>query len=183
MTKTIIPVPERCLGCKTCEIECALAHASDGTLAEALFSAALLQPRVRVEALGRFGMPMQCRHCDDAPCVAVCPTGALHRTPEAGLVLLDAEACIGCRLCLLVCPFGAIELSRSGRAVVKCDRCLERTGIGQEPACVAGCPTGALRFDEIAAYLRERRRQAAVRIASADQISGTLMEGATLVED
>jgi anaerobic carbon-monoxide dehydrogenase iron sulfur subunit len=176
MTKAIITLPERCLGCKTCEFECALAHTTASTLVEALYSGAPFQPRVHVEALGDFGMPMQCRHCEDAPCVVVCPTGAVHRVSDRSLVLLDQENCIGCRLCLLVCPFGVIEMARTGKAVVKCDQCIQRTELGQEPACVAGCPTGALQFDEIAEYVRERRRAAAVRVATAGQISGSLVE-------
>ena len=176
MTKAIITLPQRCLGCKTCEIECALAHTTARTLVDALYCGSLLQPRVHVEPLGDFGMPMQCRHCEDAPCVVVCPTGAIHRFSDHSLVLLDAENCIGCRLCLLVCPFGVIEMARTGKAVVKCDQCIQRTELGQEPACVAGCPTGALQFDEIADYVQQRRREAAVRLATAGQISGSLVE-------
>ncbi len=176
MTKAIIALPERCLGCKTCEFECALAHTTASTLLEALYSGVPFQPRVHVEALDRFGMPMQCRHCEDAPCVAVCPTGAVHRVPDHSLVLLDADDCIGCRLCLLVCPFGVIEMARNGKAVVKCDQCIQRTQVGQEPACVVACPTGALQFDEITDYVQDRRREAAARIATAGQVGAALIE-------
>ena len=106
----------------------------------------------------------------------VCPTDAIHRFSDDGPVLLVKEHCIGCRLCLLVCPFGVIEMSRAGTAVVKCDQCVERTEVGQEPACVAGCPTGALQFSDITDYLRERRREAARRVASSSQISVSVAE-------
>ena len=176
MAKTIITHSERCLGCKTCELECAMAHSSVSTLVEALHSENMPQSRIHVEALGGFGMPMQCRHCEDAPCVFVCPTHAIHRFADDDPVLLDAEKCIGCRVCLFVCPFGVIEMSRNGKAMVKCDQCLERTEIGQEPACVAGCPTGALEFTDITDYLRERRREAARLMGAPIQIAGSVVE-------
>jgi len=166
MAKTIIVDPEKCLGCKTCEIECAMAHSSAADLVEALRDPASTQPRVHVEPLGEFGMPLQCRHCEDAPCITVCPTEAIHRFSESGPVVLDAERCIGCKFCMLVCPFGVIDLSRDGKAMIKCDQCIERTEAGQEPACVAGCPTKALQYVDVEDYLRQRRRQAGERIAA-----------------
>jgi len=164
MAKMIVTDSERCLACNTCELECAMAHTSARTLVEAFRSECPPQARVHVESLGGFGMPMQCHHCEDAPCIFVCPTDAVHRLSDDGPVLLDAEQCIGCRLCLLVCPFGVIEMSRTGKAVVKCDLCVERTDVGEDPACVAGCPTGALTFSDVTEYLRERRREAARRV-------------------
>jgi anaerobic carbon-monoxide dehydrogenase iron sulfur subunit len=176
MTKSLITIVQRCLGCKSCEIECALAHSVAGGLVEALSAGRPLQPRIHVEASGRFGVPMQCRHCDDAPCVAVCPTEALHRAVDSGVVLLDKGRCIGCGLCVLACPFGSIERARGGTGVVKCDQCVQRADAGEDPACVAGCPTGALRFAEIAGQVRDRRRQAAMRVAGAEQYSEALAE-------
>ena len=176
MAKTIVTNPERCLSCKTCEIECAMAHTDARTLVAALSSGTLLQTRVHVESIGEFGMPMQCRHCEDAPCMLVCPTDAIHRFSVDGPVLLDEKQCIGCRLCLFVCPFGVIEMSRNGSAMVKCDQCLERTEIGQEPACVSGCPTDALEFTDITDYLRERRREAAKLVATPSQSDRSVVE-------
>jgi carbon-monoxide dehydrogenase iron sulfur subunit len=165
MAKTITVDESRCLACKACVVECALAHTSVGTLAKAIESGATLQPRVHVEAVGEFGMPMQCRHCSDAPCVAVCPTEAVKRYRDDGPVLLDQDRCIGCGLCLLVCPFGVIDMSRTGKGMVKCDLCIERTAMGEEPACVAGCPTHALKYQDIEQWLAQRRKQAAEMIA------------------
>ena len=169
MAKIIVVNEQRCLACKQCVIECAMAHSEASSLAEALSAATLPQSRVHVEPLKPFGMPMQCRHCEDAVCVTVCPTGAIHRTSDDGPVLLDQDRCIGCKFCMIVCPFGVIDLSRDGKAMVKCDLCIERTEAGQEPACVAGCPTGALEFREVNEWLRERRRRTAERIAAAVQ--------------
>jgi carbon-monoxide dehydrogenase iron sulfur subunit len=149
MAKTITVDESRCLACKACVIECALAHTSVGTLAKAIESGATLQGRVHVEAVGEFGMPMQCRHCTDAPCIAVCPTEAVKRYRDDGPVLLDEDRCIGCGFCVLACPFGAIDLSVSGKGVVKCDLCIARTDAGKLPACVSACPTAALKYDEM----------------------------------
>jgi len=165
--KTIVCRIERCLGCRSCEIACALAHCEFDDLREAVAAEPKPERRVRVVAAGPHGLPLQCRHCEDAPCIAICPTGAIYRDSDAGPVLLDRERCIGCKFCVVVCPFGAIDLSRDGKAVVKCDLCIERTEAGEEPACVAACPTGALRFEDLEEWLIERRRAVAEQIATA----------------
>ena len=167
MAKIIVVNEDRCLACKQCMVECAMAHTSAETLAEAVNSPTPPRPRVHVEATGSFSMPLQCRHCEDAPCVAVCPTEAIRRVSDNGPVLLDQERCIGCKFCLFACPFGVIDVSRDGKAMIKCDLCIERTEAGKLPACVAACPTGALRFVELDDYLRQRRRQTAKRLAEA----------------
>jgi len=184
MRKMIVVDEERCLACKQCMIECAMAHTEARTLVEALSSDTPPQPRVHVESSptpqgdwpGHFGMPLQCRHCEgereNAPCMAVCPTEAIDRASDQGPVLLDQERCIGCKFCMLVCPFGVIDLSRDGKAMVKCDMCVERTETGQEPACVAGCPTGAMQFRDIDEWLTERRRRAAEQVSTAQDRAG-----------
>lgn len=169
MAKMIAVDEQRCMGCKTCVLECAMAHTEAKDLAEALRSTTPPQPRVHVEPGGRFGIPLQCRHCEDAPCMTVCPTEAIRRPDEHGPVLIEQDRCIGCKFCLLVCPFGVIELSRDGKAMVKCDLCLERLQAGEEPACVAGCPTGALEFCEVDDWLRRRRQAAAAKITTASE--------------
>ena len=167
MAKFIVIDETRCLACGQCMVECAMAHTEAATLIEALSAETPAQPRVHVEPCGDFGMPLQCRHCEDAPCMAVCPTDAIQRPSPDGPVLLDSQRCIGCKCCLFACPFGVIDLSRDGKAVVKCDLCIARTEAGEEPACVAGCPTGALQFQEIDEYLTQQRRAAAEMIRSA----------------
>jgi carbon-monoxide dehydrogenase iron sulfur subunit len=171
MAKMIVVDEERCLACKQCMIECAMAHTEARTLIEAMRSDSPPQPRVHVEPVERFGMPLQCRHCEDAPCILVCPTEAIYRPSADGPVLIDAERCIGCSSCLIVCPFGVIDMSRDGKATIKCDLCIQRTEAGEEPACVAGCPTGALQFRELDDMLRQRRREAARRLAAAEKRS------------
>jgi len=167
MAKVIVVDDKRCLGCKSCVLACALAHSDAGSLAEAVAAEVPPQARVHVEPLGDRALPLQCRHCEDAPCMAVCPTGAIGRAGPDAPVLIDPDRCIGCRFCMVACPFGVIELSRDGRAMVKCDLCIERTEAGKPPACVEACPTRALRFVEPEEPLRGRRREVARRLAAA----------------
>ena len=172
MAKIIVVNQERCLGCKSCVIACAMAHTEAKTLAEAVHSASPPKPRVHVEPLEEGAIPLQCRHCEDAPCIAACPTEAIHRFSEDGPVVLDGDRCIGCRFCMIVCPFGVIGMSPDGKAMTKCDLCIERTEGGQEPACVAACPTRGLEFVEMDAWLRRRRREAARRVAEGQARAG-----------
>lgn len=165
--KIIIVDEDRCLGCKSCTIECALAHCEAETLVEAINADVAPQARVHVEPAGQYCTPLQCRHCEDAPCIAVCPTEALSRSGEGQPVLLDTERCIGCKCCIFICPFGVIDMSRDGKAAVKCDLCAERTEAGQEPACVVACPTGSLKFVELSEELKRRRREVARKVALA----------------
>lgn len=180
MAKMIVVDERRCLGCKSCELACAMAHSEAASLVEALLAESRPQSRIHVEpleapapqgALLEAGcMPMQCRHCEDAPCMAVCPSGAIYRPETGGPVLLDPQRCIGCKFCIVACPFGVIALSRDGKAVVKCDRCRERLAGGELPACVDACPTGALEYRDLDEWLAERRREAAGRVAKAQAV-------------
>jgi len=170
MSKIIVVDEDRCLGCKQCMIECAMAHCDSETLIEAIRSGKL-QSRVHVESVGRFGVPLQCRQCEDAPCIEVCPTNAIHRDDEAQPVLIEDDKCIGCKLCLLTCPFGVITLERSGKAVVKCDMCIQRAQRGEQPACVVGCPTKALQLVELNEILIAKRKKALDVIRSAGSAS------------
>jgi carbon-monoxide dehydrogenase iron sulfur subunit len=166
--KRIVAHPQRCLACRTCELACALAHVDTEDLAEAIVAHSA-KPRIYVESAGELAVPLGCRHCDDAPCVRVCPSGALSRTDGESPVLVNPEKCIGCAFCVETCPFGVIRLARcgspgplaEGRAIVKCDLCVARLAEGLLPACVAACPVGALAFEEIDQSARQARLRAA----------------------
>lgn len=171
MAKAITVNIEKCLACKSCEIACALAHSKCKVLEEAATESPKPQRRVTVEAVGEFAVPIQCRHCEDAPCITVCPTAAIHRHAANDPVLIDRDKCIGCKFCLMVCPFGVIELLRDGKAVVKCDLCIERTKTGQEPACVEACPTKALKLADEEELAAGKRRRAAQELVISTQKS------------
>lgn len=166
MRRVITVCVDRCLGCKSCEIACAVAHSAAKNLQAALAGGEKLVYRVNVEACHGKAVPIHCNHCEDAPCVASCPTGAVRRLEERGIVLVDATRCIGCRMCVQACPFGVMVMAPAGKAVLKCDLCVERLDKGQEPACVEGCPTKALVFGEEQEASRKKRRMTAERIAS-----------------
>jgi carbon-monoxide dehydrogenase iron sulfur subunit len=161
MAKVIVVDVEKCLACKSCEIACAVVHSKSGQLEEAVVEKPKPQKRVTVEAAGEFTVPMQCRHCEDAPCIAVCPTGAIYRRKAGDPVLIEQDRCIGCKYCIVVCPFGVIDVSDDGKVVVKCDLCIERTKAGKEPACVEACPTKALKLVSEKELTADRRRLAA----------------------
>lgn len=167
MNKTIVVNTYKCMACKSCELACALAHSTSNTIEEAVTEMPRPQRRITVEGVGAVGVPMQCRHCEDAPCITVCPTTAIHRHQTHDPVLVDKKRCIGCKFCLMACPFGVIDMTRDGKAVVKCDLCIQRTQAGEEPACVASCPTGALQYCELTEMLIRRRRDAAAQAAVA----------------
>jgi len=139
---------EYCAGCGLCEVYCATVHSAyphDVLKAFTLLSDKP-KPRLLVERKGSISFAWACRHCDDAPCVSACITGALTRKAPQGVVLLDKDRCISCFTCVVACPFGAVYTAGSSQSsVLKCDLC---SGILDIPACVEKCPNEALRFME-----------------------------------
>jgi len=154
--------PSRCVGCKSCEIACAVEHSSSKTLYGAITEFPLPRPRTKVVSADGIYVPMRCMHCDPAPCVEACPTGSMHRTEE-GFVVSDPRRCIGCRTCLLACPFGHPSYSSENK-VIKCDHCVDRVRAGLPPACVEACPTGALRYGRTEDLLDEEKRKRALEL-------------------
>lgn len=153
MPKTLYIDYEKCTGCRLCEMVCAVFH--DGVSNPS-------RSRIKVmkwEAEGLY-VPMSCQHCQDAPCLNVCPVKALYRDPELERVMVDYDICIGCRSCTLVCPFGAMNFNVIDRKVIKCDLC------DGDPQCVRFCDMKAVDFvnvDDISIY---KKRAAAERLSS-----------------
>jgi Fe-S-cluster-containing dehydrogenase component len=113
--------------------------------------------------------PKSCLHCEDPPCVPVCPTGASYKRAEDGIVLVDSEKCIGCKYCSWACPYGARELDAHQKVMKKCTLCVDRiydellAPVDRRPACVMACPTSARLFgdvndpdSEVSVAIRER---------------------------
>ena len=99
--------------------------------------------------------PKSCLHCEDAPCVPVCPTGASYKRAEDGIVLVNEDWCIGCGLCAWACPYGAREMDKAEGVMKKCTLCVDRIyneTLSEEdriPACVRTCPTSARHFGDL----------------------------------
>ena len=167
--KTIVIRVDRCLGCKSCEIACAVAHSKSKDLAAVIRSGEKPGYRVTIEHYGPAAVPVHCNHCDEPACLLACPTGTIYRKGEKEPVLMDNTRCIGCKMCVQACPFGVITMNPSGKGVIKCDLCIERLAQGQEPACVAACPTKALVFIEEKEANRDKRRKVAEKLAMAQQ--------------
>jgi len=162
--------PARCLGCKSCELACTVAHSQSGRLYDALLEQPPPRRRLLVEQVGAVKVPLSCRHCEEAPCVAVCVTGAMARDETRGLVLCAVEKCIGCGMCMVACPFGAVWHAPESRRALKCDFCQH---LPSGPACVAACPTRALRLEHVTAAARRKRQAALARLlAEGGSVSG-----------
>ncbi len=155
LNRFVLCDPDKCMGCYTCMSACYESARKRGKVATA---------RLQVVHSESGCMPNQCRHCEDAPCARVCPTGAIKM--GSGKVELHEELCIGCKMCVMVCPYGAvmpeaelmpsvnylyednidkaIEVAVGQRTVaVKCDLC---EGREDGPACVSACPAKALTY-------------------------------------
>ena len=161
--KEILIDIEKCMGCKSCEIACRIAHSISKNLFSAIFEKKLPQKRVYVENIDGFPVPVQCRHCEDAPCVMACMTGALYKDGNS-VTCYDESVCVGCFMCVMVCPFGIINRNRYEKKIVKCDRCPDR----DIPACVEACPTNALTFKDVGEFSFERRTKYLTEFLSYD---------------
>lgn len=149
---------ERCTGCRSCEIACAVQHSKSKTLFGAVAEKPAPQKRLFVEEAEGRRMPVLCRHCEDAPCVAGCITGCLY-FDDKGYVRRHKERCIGCWTCIMVCPFGVVTRDRVEHIAIKCDRCHTL----EVPACVNACPTRALELKELDEIPSQVRRNVVLR--------------------
>ena len=135
---------DRCSGCFACTVAC-----MDQNDVEVRDESAAWRQVFAVET-GEYPdahlryVSLACMHCEDAPCLFACPTGAIQRDAGTQIVGVDASLCIGCHSCSIACPFGVPRFGADGK-MQKCDLCEERLKYGLEPACVRVCPTRALR--------------------------------------
>lgn len=127
----------KCTGCRECELACSYKHHNE-------FNPAKSNIQVSIYTDDAFYLPMVCTQCDKPFCAAVCPTNAISASEVNGayVVLVDDQKCVGCKMCTIACPFGAIRYMSDGH-VQKCDLC------GGEPECVAFCGPKAIEFKEI----------------------------------
>jgi Fe-S-cluster-containing hydrogenase component 2 len=154
MAKALFIDYQKCTGCRTCELVCAVRN--DGFSNPA-------RSRIRVmkwEAEGLY-IPMSCQQCQDAPCMNVCPVKAIARDEQLGRVSVDYDACIGCRSCVGICPFGAMSFNSIDKQVFKCDLC------DGDPQCVRFCDVKAVDLLEEEDVSILKKRMAAEKLSHA----------------
>ncbi|HVP42599.1 MAG TPA: 4Fe-4S dicluster domain-containing protein [Terriglobales bacterium] len=168
----------KCVGCQACEQACKELHGFPKEHETALSETALT---VVSERGGKF-VRRQCMHCQSPACASACPVGALIKTSE-GAVRYDGSKCIGCRYCMIACPFDVpkYEWSKLAPYVTKCDLCAERTLAGKPTACAEVCPTGATMFGDREALLAEAHKRIAENPAYVRKIYGEIEVGGTSV--
>jgi electron transport protein HydN len=193
MNSFVLADSKKCLGCRSCEIACTLSHMK-GDLVDASQAEMQFQPRLTLVRGPMVAMPIQCRQCEDAPCAMACPQKAISH--GAYFVEVNQDLCNGCKTCLLVCPFGAMDVApvinqpgtevttqrglkvlkdgvleeKSTYVAVKCDLCKGRQ---EGPACVEICPGQALNVvsaQVIKKNVRSRQINAALDLANAANI-------------
>lgn len=146
----------KCIGCMQCSAACKAGHKQPGdpepTLSATAFTA--------VEPRGDKFVRRMCLHCEDPSCASVCPVGAIIKTAQ-GAVRYDGAKCIGCRYCMIACPFSVpkYEWNKLAPYVTKCDMCAERVLAGNPTLCSEACPTGATLFGSREDLLMEAHKR------------------------
>lgn len=134
MGKMLIISPEKCTGCRTCEVACSFGKTTGFNPQNSAVSVFQYEEAA-------MSVPIMCMQCEDAACMKVCAVGALTKNEE-GTVLINPEKCIGCKLCISACPFGNMSFNVEKKKVVKCDLC------NGTPKCAELCPSGAILFKD-----------------------------------
>ena len=151
MTKILVQDYTKCHGCRECEIACATVSG---------LRTASCRPRLKAITwdIDGWGVSIGCQHCQDPPCMGVCPKEAIYRDEKLKRVMVDYDSCIGCRMCVAACPFGAMEYDPEAKCVIKCDLC------DGDPMCAKLCAYDAIR------YIEEKEACAAKMIVVAEKI-------------
>lgn len=143
---------DSCSGCKACQVACKDKHDHNpGILWRRVYEITggewkrregIWEPHVFA-----YNLSIACNHCQAAPCLTACPTGAIVKEP-GGIVHIISERCMGCRYCQWACPYGALQYDAQAGKMTKCDFCADFLAEGESPACVSACPMRALDFGE-----------------------------------
>ena len=151
-SRTLVANPQKCTGCGLCRIVCSMVKNGVGDPTRSRIQ--IYRPKKK----GGY-LPVFCQHCEDAPCMAVCPKEAISRNESLQSVKVDYDQCISCKMCMFACPFGAIRFDEDSQSVFKCDLC------EGSPTCVRYCFYDALNFVENYRQQYPNIRQSAMRFA------------------
>jgi carbon-monoxide dehydrogenase iron sulfur subunit len=135
---------EKCLACRTCEMVCCVGHSLNKDLFKDVLGKTISPARIKVAFAKIKNYPVACRHCKDPKCVDACMAAALTKDKTTGQVLHNKDKCVGCWMCVMACPYGAIRLNKKEKMPVRCDLCID---IG-EPQCAKHCPVKAIVWQE-----------------------------------
>ncbi len=144
---TLVIDLDRCIGCFACEIACK--NENNIPLGVYYNKVLTMGPVGEFPKIKMHFLPSVCQNCREAPCVKVCPTGASYYTDTGHQVLVNKEKCIGCRMCMAACPYGARSYNAEAKVVEKCTLCRHLQEVGSKPACVKVCCARARFFGDI----------------------------------
>lgn len=146
MKKTLVVDLDRCIGCKSCEVAC---KQENGVPVGSYWNKVQqVGPLGKFPDLQMYFLPVMCQQCSGPQCVKACPTRASFINDE-NIVLIDKEKCIGCRYCMMACPYEARTFNKEQKVVEKCTLCIHLLAIGEKPACVRNCVGGARFFGDL----------------------------------
>lgn len=149
MSKILMISPEKCIGCRTCELICSFNKEQEFNPKNSAVSVIIYNEAA-------ISVPMMCMHCEDPACMKVCSVSAISKDKD-GNILIDRDKCIGCKLCVSACPFGNISVHTETKKVIKCDLC------GGKPKCAEWCPTGAIEYKDGSSINLTKKKQIAER--------------------
>lgn len=135
----------KCVGCHACRVAC---QNQNELPPKENFNRLEEREYGRFPNFNREFLPVQCQHCENPPCLKVCPTGATYKRKD-GVVLVDEKRCVGCKYCMVACPYGVRVISEEHGVVEKCRFCIEIVEKGKEPACVTTCMTKVRTFGDL----------------------------------
>ena len=162
MAKVLVTDYEKCTGCRICELVCSVKHEGVSNPSRSRIKV------IKWESEGRY-VPMSCQQCESAPCMLICPVKAISRDETLNRIQVDYEVCIGCRMCVAICPFGAMGFDVLAKKVMKCDLC------DGEPQCARFCDVHAV------SYLDANEQSVKKKKAVADKFSSIAQKVAAVM--